>query len=197
GILAIKKENAQIAPIHMLDEETGIYNESFIKKYFENEEMMLVKGVERVQGLIVEKGNPENIKTLEDIVSKKLKIVNRQRGSGTRILFDYLSKKSCLNVKEIDGYEYEVATHLDVAMAIKNGMAKVGLGIMEAANIAQLDFIPLEKEEYDFLVHPSMKESHKIIQFIEFLKSDYFRDEVSKLDGYSLNNPGKVLKIKG
>ncbi|MGL6169282.1 MAG: molybdopterin biosynthesis protein, partial [Fusobacteriaceae bacterium] len=196
GILAIKQENAHIAPIHMLDEETGEYNISFIKKYFQNEDMLLIKGIERIQGLIVQKGNPLSIKGIEDLLCKKVKLVNRQRGAGTRILFDYLLKKSNVDIKELSGYEYEVATHLDVAMAIKNNMAEAGLGIMEAAKIADLDFIPIGKEEYDFLVNPKMKNDSKILQFIEFLKSDYFKNEVEKLDGYSLKNPGKTIEVK-
>ncbi|MGL4997595.1 MAG: molybdopterin biosynthesis protein [Cetobacterium sp.] len=196
GILAIKQENAHIAPIHMLDEETGEYNISFIKKYFQNEDMFLIKGIERVQGIIVKKGNPLSIKSIEDLLSKKVKLVNRQRGAGTRILFDYLLKKLNVNIKELSGYDYEVSTHLDVAMAIKNNMAEAGLGIMEAAKIADLDFIPIGKEEYDFLVNPKMKNDSKILQFVEFLKSDYFKNEVEKLDGYSLKNPGEIIEVK-
>lgn len=196
GILAIKQRNADIAPIHMLDEETGEYNISFIKKYFANEDMVLIKGVERIQGLIVQKENPLNLKEIKDVVEKNVRFVNRQRGSGTRILLDYWLKNEKLDCKNLKGYDYEVATHLDVAMAIKNGVAEAGLGIMEAAKIADLDFIPLAKEEYDFLINPEVKNSEKIKEFIEFLKSDFLKNKIDSLEGYSLNEPGKVIKIK-
>ncbi|MGL4568149.1 MAG: substrate-binding domain-containing protein, partial [Fusobacteriaceae bacterium] len=196
GILAIKQENAHIAPIHMLDEESGVYNVPFVNKYFPNEDMILIKGVERVQGIMVQKGNPLGIKEIKDIISKKARFVNRQRGSGTRILLDYYLKKEEMNSEEIIGYDYEMATHLDVAMAIKNGTADVGLGIMEAAKIADLDFISISKEEYDFLVNPRMKNSDKIKGFIEFLKSDFFKRKISELDGYSLNKPGKIIRME-
>lgn len=196
GILAIKQRNTDIAPIHMLDEESGEYNISFIKKYFPSEDMMLVKGVERIQGLIVQKGNPLNLKEIKDILEKNIKFVNRQRGSGTRILLDYWLKDENLDYINLKGYDYEVATHLDVAMAIKNGTAEAGLGIMEAAKIADLDFIPLAKEEYDFLINPEIKNSEKIKEFIKFLKSDFLKKKIESLDGYSLNKPGEVIEIK-
>ncbi|MGL5279786.1 MAG: molybdopterin biosynthesis protein [Cetobacterium sp.] len=196
GILAIKQRNTDIAPIHMLDEESGEYNISSIKKYFPTEDMMLVKGVERIQGLIVQKGNPLNLKEIKDILEKNVKFVNRQRGSGTRILLDYWLSDENLDYRNLKGYDYEVATHLDVAMAIKNETAEVGLGIMEAAKIADLDFIPLAKEEYDFLINPEIKNSKKIKEFINFLKSDYFKKKIDNLDGYSLNKSGEVIEIK-
>ncbi|MGL5951240.1 MAG: substrate-binding domain-containing protein, partial [Cetobacterium sp.] len=196
GILAIKQENAHIAPIHMLDEESGVYNVPFVNKNFPNEDMILIKGVERVQGIMVQKGNPLGIKEIKDIISKKARFVNRQRGSGTRILLDYYLKKEEMNSEEVIGYDYEMVTHLDVAMAIKNGTADVGLGIMEAAKIADLDFISISKEEYDFLVNPRMKNSDKIKGFIEFLKSDFFKRKISELDGYSLNKPGKIIRME-
>ena len=196
GILAIKQKNTDIAPIHMLDEESGEYNISFIKKYFPNEDMTLVKGVERIQGLIVEKGNPLNIKSIEELFKKNIRFVNRQRGSGTRILLDYWLKKEGLDFRKLNGYDYEVATHLDVAMAIKNGIAEAGLGIMEAAKIADLEFIPLSKEEYDFLISPEIKNDKKIQEFIEFLKSDFLKEKIGNLEGYSLNKPGKIIEIK-
>lgn len=196
GILAIKQRNADIAPIHMLDEQNGEYNISFIQKYFPTEDMTLVKGVERIQGLIVQKGNPLNIKDIKDIFEKDIRFVNRQRGSGTRILLDYWLKTEKLDCINLKGYDYEVATHLDVAMAVKNGTAEAGLGIMEAAKIADLDFIPLAKEEYDFLINPEVKDSEKISEFIKFLKSDFLRERIENLTGYGLNRPGEIVEIK-
>lgn len=196
GILAIKQRNADIAPIHMLDEQNGEYNISFIQKYFPTEDMTLVKGVERIQGLIVQKGNPLNIKDIKDMFEKDIRFVNRQRGSGTRILLDYWLKTEKLDCINLKGYDYEVATHLDVAMAVKNGTAEAGLGIMEAAKIADLDFIPLAKEEYDFLINPEVKDSEKISEFIKFLKSDFLRERIENLTGYGLNRPGEIVEIK-
>lgn len=196
GILAIKQRNADIAPIHMLDEQNGEYNISFIQKYFPTEDMTLIKGVERIQGLIVQKGNPLNIKDIKDMFEKDIRFVNRQRGSGTRILLDYWLKTEKLDCINLKGYDYEVATHLDVAMAVKNGTAEAGLGIMEAAKIADLDFIPLAKEEYDFLINPEVKDSEKISEFIKFLKSDFLRERIENLTGYGLNRPGEIVEIK-
>ncbi|MEG0137044.1 MAG: substrate-binding domain-containing protein, partial [Cetobacterium sp.] len=195
GILAIKQRNTHIAPIHILDEDSGVYNIAAVKKYFPNEEMLLIKGVKRTQGLMVMKDNPLNIRELNDIISKKLRYVNRQRGAGTRILLDYLLKKDNIENKTLNGYDREANTHLEVAMAIKSGTADVGLGIKEAAVIAGLDFIPILDEDYDFLVNPKMVDSDKIKEFIAFLKSDYFINRINDLDGYSAINSGEVIII--
>ncbi|MEG0389401.1 MAG: molybdopterin biosynthesis protein [Cetobacterium sp.] len=195
GILAIKQRNTHIAPIHILDEDSGVYNIAAVKKYFPNEEMLLIKGVKRIQGLMVMKDNPLNIRELNDIISKKLRYVNRQRGAGTRILLDYLLKKDNIENETLNGYDREANTHLEVAMAIKSGTADVGLGIKEAAVIAGLDFIPILDEDYDFLVNPKMVDSDKIKEFIAFLKSDYFINRINDLDGYSAINSGEVIII--
>ena len=195
GILAIKQKNTHIAPIHILDDESGVYNIPAVKKYFPAEEMVLIKGVKRVQGLMVTKCNPLGIKDISDIISQNLRYVNRQRGSGTRILLDFLLKKESIASETLNGYAREANTHLEVAMAIKSGTSDVGLGIKEAAVIADLDFIPILDEDYDFLVNPKMIDSDKIKEFIAFLKSDYFINKINDLDGYSAINSGEVIVI--
>lgn len=195
GILAIKQKNTHIAPIHILDDESGVYNIPAVKKYFPAEEMVLIKGVKRVQGLMVTKCNPLGIKEISDIISQNLRYVNRQRGSGTRILLDFLLKKESIASETLNGYAREANTHLEVAMAIKSGTSDVGLGIKEAAVIADLDFIPILDEDYDFLVNPKIIDSDKIKEFIAFLKSDYFINKINDLDGYSAINSGEVIVI--
>ncbi|WP_297597881.1 molybdopterin biosynthesis protein [uncultured Cetobacterium sp.] len=195
GVLAIKQKNTHIAPIHILDDESGVYNIPAVKKYFPAEEMVLIKGVKRVQGLMVTKCNPLGIKDISDIISQNLRYVNRQRGSGTRILLDFLLKKESIASETLNGYAREANTHLEVAMAIKSGTSDVGLGIKEAAVIADLDFIPILDEDYDFLVNPKMIDSDKIKEFIAFLKSDYFINKINDLDGYSAINSGEVIVI--
>ncbi|MEG0019203.1 MAG: molybdopterin biosynthesis protein, partial [Oscillospiraceae bacterium] len=110
GLMALKRGEAHIAPTHLLDEETGIYNVSYLKKLFPKEPMALIKGVNRVQGIMVAKGNPLNIKGIEDLT--RVSYVNRQRGAGTRVLLDYLLKKAGISGDEIKGYDREAATHM-------------------------------------------------------------------------------------
>lgn len=194
GVLAIKNKTTHIAPIHILSEESGVYNIDILKKYFPSGDVSLIKGVKRKQGIMVEKGNPLNIKSIKDLTKEGVIFANRQRGSGTRILLDYFLTKEGIESEKINGYEREFSTHLEVAMAIKSKIATVGLGIKESATIGGLDFIPLKDEEYDFLVRNENLENSNIIEFINFLKSSYFKILISKIEGYSLENPGDIVR---
>ncbi|MCR4660661.1 MAG: molybdopterin biosynthesis protein [Clostridia bacterium] len=194
GILALKNNSAHIAPIHLLD-ENGEYNISYVKKYFEPNSMALIKGVGRVQGLLTEKSNPNNIQSIHDI-SKGFSFANRQNGSGTRLLFDYLLKKNSIDSSLITGYEKEYTTHLAVAAAVKNKIADCGIAVLSAANIMDLDFTPIANEEYDFLVPVKLLNDPRVINFIHILKSKDFAEKINKLGGYTTNNIGEVIIIR-
>jgi len=194
GILAIKSNSAQLAPIHLLDAETGEYNVSFVKKYFD-EPMALIKGLGRTQGILVPKGNPKNIKSVEDLKNEKLSFANRQNGAGTRLLFDYLLNKYSINPENVYGYDKEYTTHLAVASAVKNGVADCGMAVLSAANIMDLDFIPVGEESYDFLVKAEMLDDPRIVKFIEVIKSNDFKEKVDEIGGYTFKDIGKVTII--
>lgn len=186
GIMAIKRNECHIAPVHLLDSETGIYNKSYISKYLKKEDISIIKGIKRCQGFYVEKGNPHNIKTIKDIVDKGLTFANRQRGAGTRVLFDYLLNKEGINTSSVKGYEMELFTHTAVALSVKSGNSSVGMGIKSVAKLMGLDFIELAYEDYDF-IFKSKNSSEKLIkEFIDTLKSDEFKSLVDKYDGYKL-----------
>ena len=195
GILAMKRGECHIAPIHLLDLETGEYNISYVKKYFPNEKMAIIKGVKRHQGFIVEKGNPHNIKDFSDLTRKDIVYVNRQRGAGTRILLDYYLDKSNIDSSKIEGYDREFTTHMAVATAVKTGSATTGLGIYSAAMALDLDFVNIAFEDYDFLVSQDLLEDEKIIEFINILKSEEFKERVNKLGGYGFENIGEIVLI--
>lgn len=195
GILAMKRGECHLAPIHLLDEETGEYNISYVKKYFPNTKMALIKGVKRKQGFIVQKGNPKNIKDFKDLVREDVSYVNRQRGAGTRILLDYHLKLDNLNPEDIKGYSREMTTHMAVATAVKTGTATTGLGIYSAAKALDLDFIDITYEDYDFLVDYRMLENPMIQEFIKVLKSQEFQERVRSLGGYEFVNTGDIVVI--
>lgn len=192
GLMALKRGEAHIAPTHLLDEETGVYNISYIKRMF-SRPMALIKGVNRVQGIIVKKGNPLNIQTVADL--KGVKYINRQRGAGTRVLFDYLLKKEGILPEEIDGYERESATHMAVAAAIKGESADAGMGILSAANALDLDFIPVGNEEYDFAVPVEFLQLEQVKNFLNVLKSDEFKAKLEELGGYGTEKTGQIIYI--
>jgi putative molybdopterin biosynthesis protein len=195
GIMALKKGETHIAPIHLLDMDSGEYNTSYIRKYLSGSNIALIKGVNRIQGLMVKKGNPLNIRTLEDIVIKKAKFVNRQRGSGTRLLLDFLIKKLNLNPEDINGYDREEFTHLSVAAAVAAGDSDVGIGVYSAAALMDLDFIPIGDEEYDLAVPAEYLETDLIKDLIEVMKSSDFKQQLDKLGGYDYSKIGTVVLV--
>ena len=176
GIMAIKRGECHIAPTHLLDMETGEYNISYIKKYFPNQKMALIKGVQRQQGLIVEKGNPLNIKGFKDLIRDDIVYANRQRGAGTRVLLDYHLGLENIEENSIRGYQRELNTHMAVATAVKTGSASAGLGVYSAAKAMDLDFVEVAFEDYDFLVPFESLEDDRIKKFIEVIKSGEFKD---------------------
>lgn len=186
GIMAMKRGEAHIAPVHLLDEETGVYNQSYIDRYL-GSEFQLIKGIRREQGLMVPKGNPDGVTGIGDLAGKKLTFVNRQRGSGTRMLLDYLLKKEGLDPEVISGYHREMTTHMAVAAAVEGGTARVGLGAYSAAKAMGLDFIHIAHEEYDFVV-AKRNENHPFIrEFLRVLGSKEFQEILKGLGGYGVS----------
>ncbi len=183
AVTAIKSGSAHLGGIHLLDTETGEYNKSYVERYFPEGGARLVKGVGRIQGLMVKKGNPLGIKSFTDIT--KGVYVNRQLGSGTRILCDYLIGKYGMNKQDIEGYGNEEFTHTAVAAQIASGNADCGLGIYSAAKMYDLDFIEISTEHYDFLVNESGENSEAVRTFFDILHSDELKERLTKMGGYS------------
>lgn len=196
GILAMKRGECHIAPIHLLDLETGEYNISYVERYFPGQKMALIKGVKRHQGFIVEKGNPKGIKDFSDLVREDVVYVNRQRGAGTRILLDYHLNKENIDPANIRGYDREMTTHMAVATAVKTGSASVGLGIYSAAKALDLDFIDVAYEDYDFLLPYELLEDERVKEFIRTLKSQEFKEKVEALGGYGFENIGEIIMVE-
>ncbi|MEG1548722.1 MAG: molybdopterin biosynthesis protein [Clostridia bacterium] len=193
GIMAIKRGEAQLAGVHLLDEVTGEYNKSYIRRYFPHGGAVLIECVQRVQGLMVKAGNPKGINDFSDMTREGISYVNRQRGSGTRILCDYLIRSIGIDAAAIYGYAREEFTHTAVAAQIA-GDADAGLGIYSAAKIYDLDFIPICLEQYDILAAQSAMDSEGVREFIEILKSDAFKARLTALGGYTLSEPGRIRK---
>lgn len=195
GIMAVKRGEAHLGGIHLLDEDTGTYNVPYLKKYFPSGGVVLVEGVGRLQGFMVPKGNPKGIKGFAQIAGQNLSYVNRQKGSGTRILCDYLMKRENINTHTIDGYDREEFTHTAVAALVAAGSADAGLGIYSAAKIYDLDFIPVCEEQYDLLVSQSAFDDPLVQQFLDILPSEAFAERLMKMGGYVFGTPGTVRRI--
>ena len=195
GIMAIRRGEAHAAGCHLLDTATGEYNLAFMKKYFPKGGVKLVRCVGRQQGMIVAKGNPLNIRSFADIAKEGVRYVNRQKGSGTRILTDYLCKQDKLDTASIYGYDREELTHTSVAAQIVSGSADAGMGIYSAAQLYDLDFIPICIEEYDLIIPDHAWDTPMVQQMIQTLKSDAFREKILALGGYTVENPGEIIPL--
>lgn len=193
GIMAIKRRETHFAGVHLLDSETGEYNTSYVKRYLPGQDVALVNLAYRIQGLIVEKGNPWSVKDINDVADKKITYVNRQKGAGTRLLLDYLLKQSGINHEDIKGYEREEYTHLNVAAAIAEGTAQAGLGVLSAARAYDLDFIPVGEERYDLLMTREFYESEAGNILLKSIMLDEYKNTIEALGGYSLRDAGKIF----
>jgi putative molybdopterin biosynthesis protein len=195
GIIALKKGYAHMAGSHLLDPMTGEYNIPYIKKYLSGIEVKIIHLAYRRQGFILSHGNPQGIRDLSDLVGDGIRFVNRQRGSGTRILLDYLIAQDGIDTAQIEGYTEEEFTHLGVAVAIESGRADVGLGIYGAAKALGLDFVPLEQERYDLIIPQAFFDNPQVQQVIEILRSEEFRAQIEGLGGYDTSRMGEEVAI--
>ncbi|MDO4732200.1 MAG: molybdopterin biosynthesis protein [Bacillota bacterium] len=193
GLMALARQEAHLTSTHLLDAATGEYNIPYLRKLFPDTPMVLVKGVERIQGLIVKPGNPLNLQTVQDLC--RCKYVNRQRGAGTRVLLDYLLQKEDISPQQIDGYTREAATHMAVAAAVQAGGADCGMGVLSAAKALGLDFIPIAPEEYDFALPAAYLDLPMMQAFLQVLRSQEFKDRLEELGGYGYQRCGEVIRV--
>lgn len=193
GLMALRKGEAHLAGVHLLDEETGEYNYSYVNRLLPNQSMVLVNMVHRMQGLMVLPGNPKHIRGIEDLTRQDIMFVNRQRGAGTRILFDYMLKEQGIEPEQIAGYQREEFTHMAVAAAVVGNVADVGMGILGAAQALGLDFIPLKEERYDLAVSETTFKSEHFQKLLQVIKSNVFKTRVESLGGYSTRHTGLIM----
>ncbi len=193
GIMALKRRETHLAGAHLLDPQTGEYNLPFLEKHLPGRALRVITLVGRTQGLIVPRGNPRRIRTLEDLAGGELRFVNRQPGAGTRLLLDYHLEKSGLDPGEIKGYGHEEYTHLTAAAAVASGRADCTLGIEAAARALELDFIPLDTERYDLIIPRQYLEGDLLTPLLALLDDPAFRQAVASRPGYDTSQMGTVV----
>ncbi|MDP3062941.1 MAG: substrate-binding domain-containing protein, partial [Chloroflexota bacterium] len=193
GLIALARGEAHLAGCHLLDEESGEYNVPFAKRVLAGVPAVIVTLVGRVQGLLVPKGNPKGIAGLDDLSRLGLRFINRQRGSGTRVLLDYLLRQAGLDPRRFAGYDTEVDTHIAVAAAVASGQADAGLGIFAAARAFGLDFIPVRNERYDLAVSRVVWDGEPGEALRRVLASREYVDSVRELGGYDTSETGAVV----
>jgi putative molybdopterin biosynthesis protein len=190
GILAIRDNMTHIAGSHLLNPETGDYNTSYIQRYLKDRNIALITLVYRQQGFMVRPGNPKNIRSVADLLRDDVNFINRQAGSGTRVLLDHELEKADLDPDAINGYDADEYTHMAVAVSVLSGKADAGLGILAAARALQLDFVPVTEERYDLIIPAEFLELPSIRTVLSIIETAEFKRAVEAKGGYSTRETG-------
>jgi len=197
GLIALQEGRADLAGIHLLDAETGEYNYPYVKHLLPGREVAIVHLAYRIQGLMFAAGNPRRIKSLEDLRRPDITLINRQKGSGTRILLDQELRQLGIAPSSVKGYAHEVDTHLSIARSIAEGKADVGLGIEAAARTCHVDFLPLYRERYDLVIPIENHKSKKLAPLLKAIGSKDFQKAVSEAGGYDTSQTGTTTIVGG
>jgi putative molybdopterin biosynthesis protein len=193
SLISLYNGECEIVSLHMFDGDTGEYNLPYVKKILVSYPYILINLVSRKAGFYVQKGNPLHITSWADINQEDVKIINREKGSGARILLDEQLRIHNISSKNINGYEHEETNHLSVASAVSTGIADVGVGIEKAAKIVGIDFVPLITERYDLVILKT-PENEKLIQIVkETLSSQLFQSEINSVGDYEISQTGSII----
>ncbi len=195
GLMALRRRLTHFAGSHLLDTQTGEYNYSYVERYLRGTPVRLVQLAMREQGLLVGKTNPKGINAIEDLLRPDVVFINRQAGSGTRVLFDYCLQQRGLAADKINGYDQEEFTHMSVAVNILSGRADAGMAIYSSAKALDLGFIPIGRERYDLVIAESAWTDFKMRTLLDVISSDSFRRMVTSMGGYDVSNSGRILGI--
>jgi len=194
GLMALKRGEAHIAGTHLLDEETGEYNVPYLKRLLPDCPVVLVNLAYRQQGFVVKKGNPRGISTFHDLVRDDVVFVNRQAGSGTRLLLDKHLRDLAIDAARIAGYDRDEYTHMAVASAVLSGLADTGLAVLSSALALDLDFVPVAEERYDLAIPAAYFDQPIIQRLLSVIRDDAgFRESVLAMGGYDLRDMGTII----
>jgi putative molybdopterin biosynthesis protein len=195
GIMAFRKGITDLCTTHVLDENDNVYNINVVKRYVPERNWLLVNIAKRTQGLIVQKGNPKSLSGIVDIAKNGVTFVNRQIGSGTRILLDAMLKEKGVSKDLIKGYEREESSHNAIAILVREGVADTGIAIHAVARAFSLGFIPLAEEDYDLLITKEFSETTRFQSLLALIRSDEFKNRLIEVGGYNTEGTGEIKYV--
>lgn len=194
GLLALYRGTASVTAAHLWDGETGEYNIPYVRRLLPGQRTVIINLVYRTQGFYVAPGNPKAINHWSHLIRPDVTFINRDKGSGVRVLLDENLRNLNIDARSIKGYEREEMSHIAVASAVSRGIADVGLGSEKAAlQVTGIDFVPLTKERYDLVFYKNDLEKSNFQTLLSILRSAEFKDEVQGMGGYDVSQMGEVM----
>ena len=194
GLMALYRGTANVATTHLWDSDSDTYNVPYVRRILPGHRTLIINLAYRMEGFYVAKGNPKEIYGWRDLTKHGVRFVNRERGSGARVLLDEHLRVLDIDHRDIVGYNQEEMSHLAVASSVGRGEADVGLGIEKTAlQVREIDFVPLQKERYDLVIRREDADKPHFQALLAALRSPAFRNEVSGMGGYDLSHTGEIL----
>ena len=197
ALQALQRGEVHVAGMHLFDPTSGESNMPFLRRSLKGSGYEVVTFATWEEGFLVRRGNPKAIRTAADLAEPTVTLVNREQGSGARLLLEQRLRESSVDPTQVGGYDRIVPSHFEVARAVAGHQADVGIGIRSAAQLFDLDFVPLQAARYDLVVPKSYLKSHPTLAHLfETLTSKLFRNEIEALGGYDTSETGKVQPIR-
>ncbi|MCX7857856.1 MAG: helix-turn-helix transcriptional regulator [Deltaproteobacteria bacterium] len=193
GLELLDAKRARMACCHVLDLDTGEYTPSYVKRYLKGSDFIVIELFKRRQGLLLKKGNPLGIKNLRDLATKKASFVNRNRESGTRLLFDFLLKRYKVDPESITGYEREVESHIKAGLFVLKGLVDCSFGIEYVAYLLDLDFVPLFLERFDIVIPREIYLRPVTKSFVSYFEQPQILKIAREYPGYELEGSGRII----
>ena len=193
GLALLRKGAATASPVHILDTQSKDYNLSYVNRYLGDDPFVVTHLFLREQGIYLQKGNPKGVRKLEDIPAKVLTIVNRNRGSGTRLLIDFLFHTLQIDPATIKGYESEVASHLEAGLQVLTGKVDAGFGIKYVAHLLGIDFVPQFTERFDLVIPEEHYHSSPIKALLGWFNQPQLLHHIGDFTGYDTSKMGSLI----
>ncbi|MGB8451883.1 MAG: helix-turn-helix transcriptional regulator [Anaerocolumna sp.] len=194
GLYALYQGKVDVATAHLWDGETGEYNKEFVKRMLPGIAYQRIHLVNRMQGFYVKEGNPKQINDFKDLTRDDIIMINREKGSGTRILLDQYLLKSGIKPSQLNGYEKEVTSHLACAGAVARGGADVAIGNERISKeLKGIEFVPIQMESYDLVIKLESTRYNWYQELIQIINSTEFKEELERMSGYDITDIGKIL----
>ncbi len=193
GLMTLYHGDSDVAAIHLLDPTSQTYNIPFINQLFVHEPITVLRLAAREQGFILKKGNPKKIYRFKDLVRKDVTFVNRQKGSGTRFIFDSYLARQNIDPNTISGYDTEEWNHLSTASSVSRGIGDVAFGIRSAAIQLDLDFLPVTNEQFDLVFRWTDQNKEALDTIIKLIQSPSFLESCGNMEGYDFSELGQLI----